>query len=139
MITLLTPGALAPYRLVTENSRPGRAAPRSAGRQEERYRHGMTSRKLLADDEVGRRLADLPGWTRDGDAISKSFEHSYDGCAHVAAKAREVDHHPDIAITWRRITFTLPTHSAGGLTEYDFVMAAAIDEIAAALGATALS
>lgn len=99
----------------------------------------MTSSKPLAEDEIGRRLAELPGWSRDGGAISATFSHTYDECVHVAmyvaAKARELDHHPDIAITWQRITFTLSTHSAGGLTELDFTLAGQIDAVAAALGA----
>ena len=53
----------------------------------------------------------------------------------VAAIAEERDHHPDIDIRWRNLTFRCATHSAGGLTEFDVALAAAIsDEIAAAGG-----
>jgi 4a-hydroxytetrahydrobiopterin dehydratase len=55
---------------------------------------------------------------------------------YVAAKAREVGHHPDMAITWQRITFRTTTHDAGDqLTEADFALAAHIDAIAAGHGA----
>ena len=47
----------------------------------------------------------------------------------VAEVAEELDHHPDIDIRWRTLTFALATHSAGGVTEKDFGLAARIDEI----------
>lgn len=98
----------------------------------------------LADDEIAARLAGLPGWERAGDAITRTFALTYHECLHLAmyvgAKAREVGHHPDIAITWQRITFTITTHDAGDrLTEADFALAAHIDAIAAGHGASGVS
>ncbi|WP_084220037.1 4a-hydroxytetrahydrobiopterin dehydratase [Spirillospora albida] len=49
----------------------------------------------------------------------------------VARAAEDADHHPDIDIRWRTVTFALSTHSAGGLTVRDFDLAAVIDGIAA--------
>lgn len=94
----------------------------------------------LADDQISERLAELPGWQRDGDAIVRTFAHTWHECVHltmyVAAKAREVQHHPDIAITWQRVRFRITTHDAGNrLTEKDFELARHIDEIAAGHGA----
>jgi len=96
----------------------------------------------LPDDEIAERLARLDGWTRDGDEITKTFAHTYHECVHlvmyVAAKAREVGHHPDIHITWQRIRFAITTHDAGHrLTAKDFELAAQIDAIAAGHGAEA--
>lgn len=95
----------------------------------------------LGDAEIVRRLAELPGWERAGDAITRTFGCGYHECVHlamyVAAKAREVGHHPDMAITWQRIAFRITTHDAGGrITEADFGLAALIDKIAAGHGAT---
>jgi len=95
----------------------------------------------LSETEIEAGLAALPGWTRAGDAITRTFAHTYHECVHlavyVAAKAREVGHHPDIAITWQRITFTITTHDAGHkITRADFMLARHIDAIAAAGGAT---
>lgn len=45
----------------------------------------------------------------------------------VAEQAEAADHHPDILIRWNKVTLTLSTHSAGGLTEKDFNLAAQID------------
>ncbi|WP_326822611.1 4a-hydroxytetrahydrobiopterin dehydratase [Streptosporangium sp. NBC_01756] len=94
----------------------------------------------LTDEEITRRLADLPGWQRRGDAIARTFAHTYHECLHLAlyvgAKAREVGHHPDIDIRWQRITFSITTHDSGDqLTEKDFELAAHIDRIAQGHGA----
>lgn len=95
----------------------------------------------LGDEEITEHLAGLPGWERAGDAITRTFAHTYHECVHlavyVAGKAREVGHHPDMDITWQRIRFTITTHDAGGkLTEADFSLAADIDSIAAKGGAS---
>jgi hypothetical protein len=54
----------------------------------------MAFAEPLSDDKIERRLSQLDGWTRMGDEISKTFEHTYHECVHlamyVAAKAREV-------------------------------------------------
>lgn len=47
----------------------------------------------------------------------------------VALLAEKADHHPDIDIRWNRVTLTLSTHSAGGLTEKDFALAALINSL----------
>jgi len=89
----------------------------------------------LEESAVTVRLRELPGWTRDGDRIVRtveapSFMAGIDLVGEVARAAEEADHHPDIDIRWRRVTFALTTHSAGGLTERDFALARTIDEIA---------
>jgi 4a-hydroxytetrahydrobiopterin dehydratase len=94
----------------------------------------------LTDEQIAERLADLPGWERDGDAITRTFKHSYHETVHlamyVAAKAREVGHHPDIHITWQRIRFRITTHDADHrITERDVELARHIDAIAAGHGA----
>lgn len=45
----------------------------------------------------------------------------------VGELAEEQGHHPDFALGWGRVRLTLCTHSAGGLTENDFIMAGKID------------
>ncbi|MBW9206813.1 4a-hydroxytetrahydrobiopterin dehydratase [Mumia sp. zg.B17] len=90
---------------------------------------------LLSEAEITSALARLPAWVRDGDTIVRSVRApSYlDGIAlvdAVAAAAEIVDHHPDIMIRWRDITFTLSTHSSGGLSARDIALARQIDAIA---------
>ncbi|GGU02542.1 MULTISPECIES: 4a-hydroxytetrahydrobiopterin dehydratase [Actinomadura] len=90
--------------------------------------------------EVADRLRGLPAWSRDGDQIRRqvtapSFPAGIEVVADVARAAEDADHHPDIDIRWRTLTFALSTHSAGGLTGKDFDLAATIDRIAARHGA----
>ncbi|GIH67749.1 4a-hydroxytetrahydrobiopterin dehydratase [Sphaerimonospora thailandensis] len=96
----------------------------------------------LSEEEIAASLADLPGWERQGQAIARTFKHTYHECVHlamyVAAKAREVGHHPDIHITWQRVRFVITTHDAGSrLTAKDFELARHIDAIAAGHSAEA--
>lgn len=89
----------------------------------------------LSEEQIFAHLAELPGWEREGQTITRTFKHAYHECVHlavyVAAKAREVGHHPDIHITWQRIRFAITTHDAGDrLTAKDFELARHIDAIA---------
>ncbi len=90
----------------------------------------MTRR--LDDEEITRQLADLPAWRRDGEAIRATFEAPtfLDGIrfvTEVGDLAETMNHHPDIDIRWKRVTFLLSTHSAGGLTQLDVELAHQID------------
>jgi 4a-hydroxytetrahydrobiopterin dehydratase len=93
--------------------------------------------RLLSDDEVAAALAGLSGWTGTTEAVSRTVEAADFLAAialvnRVAEAAEAADHHPDIDIRWRTVTFTLSTHSAGGVTGKDMEMARRIDELAAA-------
>ncbi|MGC9668815.1 4a-hydroxytetrahydrobiopterin dehydratase [Planosporangium sp. 12N6] len=92
---------------------------------------------LLSSDEVAGALAGLDGWTGDTGAISRtvtapSFAAAIRLVVEVAEAAEDADHHPDIDIRWRSVTFTLSTHSAGGVTAKDTALARRIDELAQA-------
>ena len=90
--------------------------------------------RLLSDSEVSARLAGLKGWKREGRFITKSFEFEtfmegirfLDRTAEVAEKQ---EHHPDIHVRYTEVTLSIQTHSEGGLTEWDFDLAKAIDEM----------
>ena len=91
----------------------------------------MTER--LSDIAIQRELGNLPGWSRRGDVITKTFQfrNFLSGIAFVdaiAKAAEEVDHHPDIDIRYTKIVITLSTHSAGGITEKDLALAGQIDQ-----------
>ena len=86
----------------------------------------------LSESEISARLSSLPGWERSGDAIRRQYR--FDGFRaamefvnQVARLADEADHHPEILIEYSRVTLTLTTHDAGGLSERDFGLAARID------------
>ncbi len=85
-------------------------------------------RQKLSDLEIQRALGSLPGWSRRGDALTKTytFEKFADGIAFVGRVAKiadEMDHHPDIDIRYTKITMTLSTHDAGGITDSDLMLA----------------
>ncbi|AII05111.1 4a-hydroxytetrahydrobiopterin dehydratase [Rhodococcus wratislaviensis] len=91
--------------------------------------------ELLSDGEIDTALAELPGWRRAGDSLvrtveSPSFPDAVELVGKVAEAAEAANHHPDIDIRWRKVTYTLSTHSAGGLTQLDLDLAAQIDALA---------
>ena len=85
---------------------------------------------LLTEPQISEELATIPAWTRDGTAITtvterKDFRDSLLYLGAVAYLAESASHHPDVAISWNKVTLTLSTHSAGGLTANDFALATA--------------
>jgi 4a-hydroxytetrahydrobiopterin dehydratase len=89
---------------------------------------------VLTDDQVDAALPDLPGWERADGTLRRSikFPAFLEGIAavsRVGQRAEEKDHHPDIDIRWRTVTFVLVTHSAGGITENDLDMAREINQV----------
>ena len=89
----------------------------------------------LSPNEADERLKGLSGWQRQGDEIRKDFEFKDFKAAmafvnQVADEAEAIDHHPDISISYNRVTMSLSTHSEGGLTDKDFTLAPKIDAAA---------
>jgi 4a-hydroxytetrahydrobiopterin dehydratase len=87
---------------------------------------------LLTQEEVDRALRDLDGWAREDASIvravdAESFLAGIELVRRVADAAEAADHHPDIDIRWRTVTFRLSTHSEGGLTAKDVDLARTID------------
>ena len=91
----------------------------------------MSERTPLTPEEIQTNLSKLHDWSTDGDAITRTFTFkSYmDGIAfvnRVADAAEAADHHPDMALGYRQVVVTLTTHSAKGITQKDFALAAEI-------------
>ena len=89
---------------------------------------------LLASEEVAERLEELDGWSRDGDAITKTFENgdfvgSVEFVRRLVEPAEEMGHHPDLELSWDKVTVSITNHSEGGLTEADFELARRIDAL----------
>lgn len=89
---------------------------------------------VLTDDQVDAALADLHGWERADGALRRSIEFGafldgIDAVRRVGEHAEAKDHHPDIDIRWRTVTFALVTHSEGGITAKDVDMARDINGI----------
>ena len=91
--------------------------------------------RKLSDVEIQRALGTLNGWSRRGDALVKTytFARFADGIAFVdrAAKAADdMNYHPDIDIRYTKITCTLPTYDAGGITQADIDLAGKLESVA---------
>jgi 4a-hydroxytetrahydrobiopterin dehydratase len=89
---------------------------------------------VLTNDQVDAALPDLNGWERADGALRRSvkfagFLDGIEAVRRVAELAEQKDHHPDIDIRWRIVSFALVTHSAGGITDKDLQMAKTIDQL----------
>ncbi len=89
---------------------------------------------MLTNDQVDAALPDLNGWERSDGALRRSvkfpgFLDGIEAVRRVAEVAEQKDHHPDIDIRWRTVSFALVTHSAGGITDKDLQMAQTIDQL----------
>ena len=90
---------------------------------------------LLSQTELDHLLAGLQSWQQHASEITRTFTLATFPAALMFASAvgqlaERADHHPDILISYRKVTLTLSTHSARGLTEKDFSLAAQINAIA---------
>ncbi len=93
----------------------------------------------LNASEIKSSLADVPEWTPKGATIARTFQFKDFPAAvrfvdAVAEIAEQAWHHPDIDIRWNKVTLTLTTHDAGGLTEKDFALAQKFDRLQIAKG-----
>ena len=90
---------------------------------------------LLPNEEIESRLGELDGWAREGDAIVKAFDRgdfvgSVEFVKALVEPAEEMNHHPDLAVSWSEVRVSITNHAAGGLTAADFELAAKIDALA---------
>ena len=89
----------------------------------------------LSESEIDEALTGAPGWAREGEAIVKEFERgdfvgSVQFVSSLVEPAEEMNHHPDLEISWDKVKVTISTHSEGGLTAADFELAAKVDALA---------
>jgi pterin-4a-carbinolamine dehydratase len=95
----------------------------------------VPSDDVLSTPEIARRLAELPGWAHDGAVIRRTYRT--DGWPTtlllvnaIGYYAEAADHHPDLQVSWGRVTVSLHTHSARGITAQDFELARLIEQAA---------
>src|SRR5574337_648375 len=91
---------------------------------------------VLTAEQIDTALADLDGWEHAGGVLRRSvkfpsFMAGIDAVRRVAEHAEVKNHHPDIDIRWRTVTFALVTHAVGGITKNDVQMAGDINRILA--------
>jgi len=92
-----------------------------------------TKERTYNDAEIADKLKDLPGWYFEDGLIRRVYKTDgwpttlmlVNAIGYVAEAAY---HHPDLNVTWGRLTGKLMTHSAGGITEKDFLVARRIED-----------
>lgn len=95
--------------------------------------------KKLSDAEIAASLADLEGWSRDGDKLSRElrfpdFVTAFGFMAAAALVAERMNHHPEWFNVYGTVRIHLATHDAGGITTNDLELARAMNAIAKPLG-----
>jgi 4a-hydroxytetrahydrobiopterin dehydratase len=89
----------------------------------------------LSEDEAARLAEQVPSWERKGTTSLRrefsfdTFRDAFGMVARAALVAEREWHHPEIELGWGRAAFELTTHTAGGLTRNDFIMAARLDRL----------
>lgn len=108
-----------------------------SGLGEESCRGSTTA---LPDEDVRELLYETPGWSLDGgtlarDVQTRNFAGALDLLNHIAALAEEENHHPDLCLHgWNHLRIVLSTHSVGGLSRNDFIVAAKINGLLERIG-----
>ena len=97
----------------------------------------MPRPQKLSESEVDSKLEILQGWQKVAarEAISKTFtfrnfRQAFAFMTEAALVAEKIDHHPEWFNVYKTVDVTLATHDAGGITELDFELAAAMEKIA---------
>lgn len=88
----------------------------------------------LTEVEIAERLPAARGWDRLGDMLVRSWQfpssrRALEFVQEVVERAERAGNHPDIVLSYRTVRLELSTHAEGGVTESDFALAAAIEEI----------
>ena len=89
----------------------------------------------LTQTEIDQKIQAVPQWQQQGQTITRNFKFKnfVEAIAFVnqlVEPAEAAAHHPDIAISYNKVTLSLTTHDAGGLTQMDFDLAQTISELA---------
>ena len=92
----------------------------------------MPARKLT-EDEINKLLSRMPGWLALNGKLHKTYEckdfnAAFGNMTRVALIAEAMNHHPEWANVWNRVSFDLVTHSVKGISDLDFVLAEKIEE-----------
>lgn len=90
--------------------------------------------ELLSASDVGHQLASRPAWKMERGSLVRQvefadFAKALEFVNKVGAEAEAMGHHPDIEMKYNKVRLSLISHDAGGLTDTDFELAAAIDNL----------
>lgn len=86
----------------------------------------------LSHDQVDARLTEIPGWGLANGRLHRELEfrnfvEAFGFMAMVALEAEKLNHHPDWSNSWNKVVLDISSHSAGGITDQCFTLAAAIN------------
>jgi 4a-hydroxytetrahydrobiopterin dehydratase len=89
---------------------------------------------VLTPEQATAELTATPGWQLEDGRLTqtvtrKDFRDALLFVNAVGFLAERANHHPDVLISWNKVTLNLVSHSAGGLTENDFALARQISEL----------
>lgn len=92
----------------------------------------MSRPARLDDIAIATKLRGLPGWSRAGNSITRTFTfagfpQAVEFVQRLVEPAESLDHHPDVDLRYNRVIVTLSTHDQGGLTDLDFSLAGLVD------------
>ena len=95
----------------------------------------MPDRSKLSDEQISARLGEIPGWSFADNQLSRTFQFdnfvaAFGFMASVALLAEKLDHHPNWSNVYNTVEIGLNTHDAGGVTDFDFVLASQINAAA---------
>jgi 4a-hydroxytetrahydrobiopterin dehydratase len=91
---------------------------------------------VLSDEDVNAKLGELgEGWEKYGNSLRREFKFddfsgAVDFVNRLTPVANEMNHHPDLFISWGLVRASLISHSEHGITETDFELAKKLDELA---------
>lgn len=88
----------------------------------------------LTQTEIDQQIATIPEWQQEGQTLTRTFKFSnfvraIEFVNQLVEPAEAAGHHPDIAISYNKVTISLTTHDAGGLTQMDFDLAQTISDL----------
>ncbi len=89
----------------------------------------------LTAAQIEEALGGLPGWRRDGEALTRtfdlgSFRKAVGFIDAVAPLAEKANHHPDLDLRFAKVKVTLSTHDEGGVTQKDVALARELSRLA---------
>ena len=95
----------------------------------------MPERRKLDDSEISGRLSQIGGWSYENGSLNREFQFdnfiaAFGFMSSVALLAEKLDHHPNWSNVYNTVSIALNTHDAGGVTDFDFVLARQINEVA---------
>jgi 4a-hydroxytetrahydrobiopterin dehydratase len=134
LVTLKRAGYIGCRR--RERAVVGTRLPAACEQISRRFSPPMASEKLTQEG-IDAKLAELPEWSSSGGALQRTFkfENFVEAMAFVnkvAEQAEDAQHHPDILVRYSKVTLTLSTHDAGGITQKDFDFAREVDRLLSA-------